>query len=199
MHRLGGPVLKGGGLSAILSRPAPEVAAGLIGAHLTVHGVGGIIVETEAYDAHDPASHSFRGPTPRNAPMFGPIGRAYVYRIYGLHWCLNVVCDAASPGSAVLIRALEPVWNLEVMAERRGAVRARDLCAGPGRLCQALAVTGAFNGQPIEAGPFQLRLGNPEPVIAGPRIGIRQGVQTPWRFGRIGSPYLSRPFDGAPA
>ncbi|TFW14718.1 DNA-3-methyladenine glycosylase [Brevundimonas intermedia] len=191
--------MRGPGLAALLSRPAPEVAAGLIGARLTVHGAGGIIVETEAYDVHDPASHSFRGPTPRNAPMFGPIGRAYVYRIYGLHWCLNIVCDAATPGSAVLIRALEPVWNLEVMAERRGQVRARDLCAGPGRLCQALEVTGALNGRPIAAAPFALNLGDAEPVIVGRRIGIRHGIETPWRFGRCGSPYLSRSFAGTTA
>lgn len=181
-------------LEELLTRPAPEVAARLIGARLQVDGVGGIIVETEAYDRHDPASHSFRGPTPRNAPMFGPIGRAYVYRIYGLHRCLNIVCDASTPGSAVLIRALEPVWNLDVMAERRGRVRARDLCAGPGRVCQALGVTGALNALPVAAAPFALHLAQPEPVLDGPRIGLRRGVDTPWRFGRAGSPYLSRPF-----
>lgn len=185
------------GLVELLSRPAPEVAAGLIGASLKVDSVGGIIVETEAYDIHDSASHSFRGQTQRNAPMFGPIGRAYVYRIYGLHWCLNIVCDASTPGSAVLIRALEPVWSLDVMAGRRGQVRARDLCAGPGRLCQALGVTGALNHLPIAAAPFALDLRDPEPVIVGPRIGIRQGVELPWRFGRPGSPYLSRPLAGA--
>ena len=185
------------GLEALLSRSAPEVAAGLIGARLKIDGVGGIIVETEAYDRHDPASHSFRGPTPRNAPMFGAIGRAYVYRIYGLHWCLNIVCDAATPGSAVLIRALEPIWNLPVMAERRGRVRPRDLCAGPGRLCQSLGVTGALNALPITVAPFALDLGQPEPVLVGPRIGLRRGVETPWRFGRAGSPYVSRPFADA--
>lgn len=182
------------GLGELLTRPAPEVAARLIGARLQVDGVGGIIVETEAYDRHDSASHSFCGPTPRNAPMFGPIGRVYVYRIYGLHWCLNIVCDAATPGSAVLIRALEPVWNLHVMAARRGRVRARDLCTGPGRLCQALGVTGALNGLPVAAAPFTLDLAQPEPVLVGSRIGLRRGVETPWRFGRAGSPYLSRPF-----
>jgi DNA-3-methyladenine glycosylase len=156
--------------------------------------VGGIIVETEAYDSADPASHSFRGPTPRNAPMFGPVGRAYVYRIYGLHWCLNIVCDASAAGSAVLIRALDPVWGLDRMVERRGPVRTRDLCAGPGRLCQALGVTGALNGLSMEAPPFALDPGVPEPVLVGPRIGIRHGAATPWRFGRAGASGLSRPF-----
>ena len=159
--------------------------------------MGGIIVETEAYDRHDPASHSVCGPTPRNAPMFGPIGRSYVYRIYGLHWCFNIVCDAATPGSAVLIRAIEPGWNLDVMAERRSRVGARDLCAGPGRLCQALGVTGALNALPVADAPFALDLAHPEPVLVGPRIGLRRGVDTPWRFGRAGSPYVSRPFADA--
>ncbi len=126
--------------------------------------------------------------------MFGPVGRTYVYRIYGLHWCLNIVCDATSPGSAVLIRALEPVSGLDRMRERRGAVRDRELCAGPGRLCQALGVTAALNRLPIDAPPFRLEPGKPQPVIAGPRIGIRHGVETPWRFGLPGSPSLSRPF-----
>ena len=186
-------------LATLWARPAPEVAARLIGAGLMVDGVGGTIVETEAYAAHDPASHSFRGLTPRNAPMFGPIGRAYVYRIYGRHWCLNVVCDAATPGSAVLIRALEPVWNPEVMTQRRGPVPTRDLCAGPGRLCQALGVTGDLNHRPMAAAPFTIELREPEPVVAGPRIGIRQGVETPWRFARAGSPSLSRPTVGVVA
>jgi DNA-3-methyladenine glycosylase len=126
--------------------------------------------------------------------MFGPVGRAYVYRIYGLHWCLNIVCDASAAGSAVLIRALDPKWGLDRMAERRGPVRTRDLCAGPGRLCQALGVTGALNGLSVEAPPFALDPGEPEPVLVGPRIGIRHGADTPWRFGRAGAPGLSRPF-----
>lgn len=168
-------------------------ASGLIGATLTIEGVGGVIVETEAYDIEDPASHSYRGLTPRNAAMFGPIGRAYVYRIYGLHWCLNIVCDASRPGSAVLIRALEPIQGLDAMIERRGDARPRTLCAGPGRLCQALGVTGALNGLQIDAPPFYLQLGDPQPVMAGPRIGVRHGAVTPWRFWRTGSPWLSRP------
>jgi DNA-3-methyladenine glycosylase len=178
----------------VLAKPAPRAAHDLIGASLLVNGVGGIIVETEAYDRLDPASHSFRGPTPRNASMFGEIGTAYVYRIYGLHWCLNIVCDSAAMGSAVLIRALQPVHGLEMMLERRGNRPTNQLCAGPGRLCQALGITGALNALPIDEPPFSLSLGSLEPVVVGTRIGIRHGAATPWRFGRPGSPYLSRPF-----
>lgn len=186
-----------GRLTDILAEPAAEVARALIGASLFVDGVGGVIVETEAYDVLDPASHSFRGPTPRNAAMFGPVGCAYVYRIYGLHWCLNIVCNASAPGSAVLIRALEPVRGVEVMHERRAGIYMADLCSGPGRLCQALGVSGSLNGRLINEQPFSLTLGEPEPVIVGSRIGIRHGAETPWRFGRPSSPYLSRPFPNA--
>ena len=126
--------------------------------------------------------------------MFGPVGRAYVYRIYGLHWCLNVVCDAGTPGSAVLIRALEPTRGLDRMVVRRGGARMRDLCAGPGRLCQALGVTGDLDSRPIDQPPFELAPGEPGLVAVGPRIGIRQGADTPWRFGRAGSAWLSRAF-----
>lgn len=166
-------------LCDFFARPAPEVAGVLIGARHLVGGVGGTIIETEAYDHLDPASHSFRGPTPRNAAMFGPVGRAYVYRIYGLHLCLNIVCDAGAPGRAVLIRALEPDQGIDVIQDRRGPGRLADLCAGPGRLCQSLGVTGALNHQPLFEPPFFLTLGQPEPVVVGPRIGIRHGAHTP--------------------
>lgn len=184
-------------LTELAACPAPQVAAGLIGARLEVDGVGGVIVETEAYEQADPASHSFRGPTARNAPMFGPVGRAYVYRIYGLHWCLNLVCDASTPGSAVLIRALEPSLGLETMAKRRGQAMSARLCAGPGRLCQALGVTGTMNGMPFDAAPFRLELGAPERVRVGSRIGITRGAEAPMRFARPGSPSLSHPIVGA--
>jgi DNA-3-methyladenine glycosylase len=182
-------------LAAILRAPAETAARGLIGALLLVDGVGGVIVETEAYAPDDPASHSFRGPTPRNAPMFGEVGRAYVYRIYGLHWCLNAVCDAARPGSAVLIRALEPTHGIDAMRARRGLEDLRKLCAGPARLCQALDVTKAQNGLPLDQPPFSLTPARaPASIVAGPRIGISQAAEVPWRFGLAGSAYLSRRF-----
>lgn len=179
---------------SFFAAPVLDVARALIGAKLTVDGIGGVVVETEAYDGEDPASHSFRGPTIRNAAMFGPIGRAYVYRSYGIHWCLNIVCGPAS-GSAVLLRAIEPTHGLATMRARRGVDDVRRLCAGPGRLCQALGVTGALDSRALDAEPFSF--GQREcvpPLVAGPRIGISQGVQTPWRFGWAGSPFLSRPF-----
>ncbi|ODT83247.1 MAG: 3-methyladenine DNA glycosylase [Pelagibacterium sp. SCN 64-44] len=172
-------------------RPVVDVARDLIGVTLLVDGVGGPLVEVEAYDQADPASHSFRGPTPRNAAMFGPPGHAYVYRIYGMHWCLNFVCQ---PGSAVLIRALEPVHGTPLMAERRGGVGPRQLCAGPGRLCQALGIDLTQNGWPLDEIPFALLpAGEGGDIATGPRIGITKGVETPWRFARPGSPFLSKP------
>lgn len=181
-------------LAQVLTLPAPEAARALIGARLLVDGVGGVIVETEAYDSLDPASHSFRGPTPRNAAMFGPVGRTYVYRIYGIHRCLNIVCDTERSGSAVLIRALEPTQGIDKMRTRRSGRPLSDLCAGPGRLCQALGVTEALNSLAVCEHPFSVALGMPAPVIIGPRIGIRHGAETPWRFGLSGSPFLSHPF-----
>ena len=172
-------------------RPVVDVARDLIGTTLLVDGVGGPLVEVEAYDRADPASHSFRGPTPRNAAMFGPPGHAYVYRIYGMHWCLNFVCQ---PGSAVLIRALEPLHGTPLMAARRGSVGPRQLCAGPGRLCQALGVDLTQNGLPLDQAPFALLpAGESGDIATGPRIGITKGVETPWRFARPGSPFLSKP------
>jgi len=178
------------------SLPSHEVARQLIGAVLLVDGVGGTIVETEAYDHEDPASHSFSGPTPRNAAMFGPAGHAYVYRSYGIHWCLNIVCREAGHGAGVLLRALEPLAGLDRMRQRRGMQDLRLLCAGPGRLGQALAITrDAHNGLPLDMPPFQLLEGRAGlPVVCGPRIGISKAVDLLWRCGLAGSPFLSRPF-----
>lgn len=175
--------------------PASDVASRLIGAVLLVDGVGGRIVETEAYDADDPASHSHGGPTPRNAAMFGPPGHAYVYRSYGIHWCLNFVCREAGHGAGVLIRAIEPTHGLALMRQRRGLAEAKLLCSGPGRVGQALGITRAQNALPLDRAPFELR----PPLVAhelltGVRIGISKARDTPWRFGLAGSRFVSRRF-----
>jgi DNA-3-methyladenine glycosylase len=178
---------------SFFQQDAPAVARGLIGAMLLVNGAGGRIVETEAYDMNDPASHSFGGQKPRNAVMFGPSGRAYIYRIYGLHWCLNTV--AGKTGSAVLIRALEPMHGIADIAARRGVSDPRLLCSGPGRLCQAPGVDGSLNGASLSDAPFQLFAPcDQAPITVGRRIGINAGVDTPWRFGLSNSPFLSRRF-----
>ena len=176
-------------------RPVLHVAPDLIGATLMVGGCGGAIVEVEAYHHTDPAAHSYRGQTERNAVMFGPPGFAYVYRSYGIHWCLNFVCEHAGSASAVLIRALEPTEGLAAMRRRRGRSESRALCSGPGKLCEALGVTHKHNGLPLDRAPFSLRA-RPHPVsiVRGPRIGITKAVDHPWRFGLRGSPFLSRPF-----
>ncbi|WP_313083756.1 DNA-3-methyladenine glycosylase [Pulveribacter sp.] len=179
------------------TRPAHELAPLLVGVTLLVDGVGGRIVEVEAYDGSDPASHSFNGPTARNAAMFGPPGRAYVYRSYGVHWCLNLVCAGEGDGAAVLIRALQPTHGLEAMRARRGLQDERLLCAGPGRLSQALGIDLRLNHLPLDAPPFALLAPPggvaPAPLATGPRIGISKAADVPWRFGEAGSPYLSRP------
>ncbi len=179
------------------ARSAPIVARDLIGVGLQVDGAGGLMVETEAYDIDDPASHSHRGPTRRNAAMFARHGCAYVYRSYGIHWCLNFVC---LPGSAVLVRALEPLWGLDLMGQRRGSDVIRTLCSGPGRLCQALGVDGGLDGLPLDRQPFELRAATaPAEIAVGSRIGISRAIDTPWRFGMLKSPFLSRKFAIHPA
>ena len=170
-----------------------EVAPELVGARLLVDGVGGVIVEVEAYDGEDPAAHGFRGQTARTAAMFGPPGHAYVYRSYGIHWCLNLVCAEVGAPEAALVRALEPTDGLEQMRRRRGVDGERLLCSGPGRLCQALGITGAHDGLPLDAPPFELHA-RPAPVqvVAGTRVGITRAADRPWRYGLVGSKFVSR-------
>ncbi len=175
------------------ARSAHEVAGDLIGATLLVDGVGGILAELEIYDQSDPASHSYGGLTTRNATMFGPPGHAYVYRSYGVHWCLNFVCSPTGEASAILVRALEPTNGLERMTARRGYDDPRKLCSGPGKLCQALAVTGDHDGAALDRPPFELRARTIAPVIVrSPRVGISRARERPWRLCLDGSRYLSR-------
>jgi DNA-3-methyladenine glycosylase len=177
------------------ARSVHAVAPELIGATLLCNGVGGMIAEVEAYHHTDPAAHSFRGRTDRNAVMFGPPGYAYVYRSYGIHWCVNFVCEKEGSASAVLIRALAPTHGLAAMCRRRGVPEARALCSGPGKLCQALGITVAHSGLPLDRAPFALhaRVGKAE-LVSGVRIGITKAVDLPWRYGLRGSRYLSKPF-----
>ena len=177
---------------AFFDREAAIVAPELLGAILTHNGVGGVIVEVEAYHPSDPASHSFNGPTPRNLSMFGPVAHVYVYRSYGIHWCLNFVCHGAS---AILIRAIEPTLGLGVMRERRGVEDVRALCSGPGKLCAAMGITKTDDGKSLDARPFALELKpHAGSVHVGKRIGITKAVDVPWRFGVRGSRFLSRKF-----
>jgi DNA-3-methyladenine glycosylase len=180
---------------SFFDRRVLNVAPELIGATLLVDGVGGRIVEVEAYHHTDPAAHSYRGQTDRNAVMFGPPGVAYVYRSYGIHWCLNFVCEAEGSASAVLIRALEPIEGLAAMRRRRGVADERLLCSGPGKLCQALGVTHRHNGLPLDKAPFELRAREGKAaIVRGVRIGITKAVERPWRYGLKGSRFLSKPF-----
>jgi DNA-3-methyladenine glycosylase len=170
-----------------------EVAPELIGVTLLVDGVGGRVVEVEAYDQEDPASHGYGGRTRRNASMFGPPGHAYVYRSYGIHWCLNLVCDGEGVASAVLVRALEPTHGLDRMRTRRGLEEPRLLCSGPGRLCQALGITREHDGLPLDRPPFELRAPDePVEMVAGRRVGLTRATELPWRYAEAGSPFLSR-------
>jgi DNA-3-methyladenine glycosylase len=180
---------------AFFARSVHEVAPDLIGATLLVNGAGGIIVELEAYHHTDPAAHSFRGPTPRNEVMFGPPGVAYVYRSYGIHWCVNFVCEKEGSASAVLIRALQPTHGIPAMRRRRRLHDERSLCSGPGKLTEALGITDRHNGLALDASPFALhaRTGTPD-IVTGLRIGITKAVELPWRYGLKGSRFLSKPF-----
>ena len=185
------------------ARDVGTVAEELVGCLLACGPAAGVIVEVERYQQDDPASHSFRGPRGRAAVMFGPPGRLYVYRSYGMHWCMNLVCEPEGRGAAVLLRALQPTAGLEIMRARRGGrVPDRTLCAGPGRLTQALGVDGGFDGLPLagsgEEGVAVLARPGPVPLLYGPRVGISRAVERPWRIGLAGSPYLSRPFRERP-
>jgi DNA-3-methyladenine glycosylase len=175
------------------ARSVHEVAPDLIGVTLLVDAVGGRIVEVEAYDQEDPASHAYRGRTARNEAMFGPPGHAYVYRSYGIHWCLNLVCGGEGVPEAVLIRALEPTAGLEEQRRRRGVEDERALCSGPGKLCQALGITGEHDGLPLDVPPFRLDERREVPEIAtGPRIGITRATELSWRYLEANSPFVSR-------
>ena len=180
---------------AFFGRSVHEVAPDLIGATFLVGGVGGLIVEVEAYHHTEPAAHSYNGPTPRNQVMFGPPGFAYVYRSYGIHWCVNFVCEKQGSASAVLIRALEPTHGLAAMRRRRGVADERALCSGPGKLTEALGITHAHNGLALDEPPIALhaRTGTVD-VVSGIRIGLTKAVDLPWRYGLKGSRYLSKPF-----
>src|SRR5215510_12432352 len=177
------------------NRSVHAVAPDLIGATVLFNGVGGEIVEVEAYHHTDPAAHSYGGRTPRNAVMFGPPGHAYVYRSYGIHWCVNFVCEEAGSASAVLIRAVEPTHGLAAMRRRRGVGDERALCSGPGKLCEAMGISIAHSERPLDKPPIALfaRKEKPE-IVAGIRIGITKAVELPWRYGVKGSKFLSKPF-----
>lgn len=184
------------------ARPSVDVARDLLGRVLVrtlpdAARLSGRIVETEAYREDDPASHSFRGRTPRTEVMFGPPGRLYVYFTYGMHFCMNVVTGADGEGSAVLLRAAEPTEGLPEMFRRRGIGDPRLLCAGPARLCQAFGVARELNGTDlVRGGELHIDPGTPIPddeVLAGPRVGIRSATDRLWRYSLMGSPYVSRP------
>jgi DNA-3-methyladenine glycosylase len=180
---------------SFFDRSVHEVAPDLIGATLLFNGVGGVIVEVEAYHHSEPAAHSYNGPTPRNRVMFGPPGFTYVYRSYGIHWCVNFVCEGVGSAAAVLIRALAPTHGLSAMRRRRGLEAERALCSGPGKLCQALGITIAHSGLPLDKKPYALhaRVGEAD-VVTGVRIGITKAADLPWRYGLRGSQFLSKPF-----
>jgi DNA-3-methyladenine glycosylase len=188
--RLGKPLKR-----SFFDRSVHEVAPALVGTTLLFNGVGGLIVEVEAYHHTDPAAHSYRGPTPRNQVLFGPPGFVYVYRSYGIHWCVNFVCEAAGSASAVLIRALEPTHGIATMRRRRHLKEVHALCSGPGKLTEALGITIEHNALPLDRAPFSLhaRVGDVD-VVAGARIGITKAIELPWRYGARGSKFLSKPF-----
>jgi DNA-3-methyladenine glycosylase len=179
------------------ARPVVEVARDLVGCTLTFGGVGGVIVETEAYHVSEEACHAYVGLTERTAPLYGPPGHAYVYLSYGIHSLLNAVAEPEGDAAAVLIRALEPRWGLDEMRGRRRLEAARQLCSGPGKLTEALGITLGHNRAPLTEPPFELRgrANDYEGEVVGvaPRIGITRAMELEWRFCEVGSRYLSRP------
>ncbi len=180
---------------SFFARSVHDVAPELIGATFLFNGVGGVIVEVEAYHHTEPAAHSFNGQTPRNAVMFGPPGYAYVYRSYGIHWCVNFVCEKTGSASAVLIRAIQPTEGIATMKRRRKLDAERLLCSGPGRICEALGITRDHDSLPLDKPPFELRARSADcEVVAGVRVGITKAAELPWRYGLKGSRYLSKPF-----
>ena len=184
--------------AAFFARSVHDVARELIGTTLCFEGVGGIIVETESYDRHDPACHAYVGRTARNAPLFGPPGHAYVYLSYGIHSLLNFVAEPEGSAAAVLIRALEPTEGIEQMRERREREQVQDLCSGPGKLTEALGVGLDLNGAALDKPPFEIspprgEWGCPE-IVTGPRIGITKAAELPWRYCVRGSRFVSRPW-----
>jgi DNA-3-methyladenine glycosylase len=176
-------------------RSVHAVARDLVGCTLLYEGRGGVIVETESYEADDPACHAYVGLTERTRVLFGPPGYAYVYLSYGIHSLLNAVAEPEGEAAAVLIRALEPTHGIEQMRARRGAKPDLDLCSGPGKLTEALGITLADNETDLTREPFLLTppQGDPPAIVTGPRIGITKAVDRPWRFCAAGSPYVSRP------
>jgi len=183
---------------AFYARPVLDVARDLVGCTVRHGATSGVIVETEAYHHSEPACHAYVGLTPRTATLFGPPGFAYVYRSYGIHAMLNAVCDAGGVGAAVLIRALEPADGLEIMRAARGVARDEDLCSGPGKLTQALAIGLDLNATSLLDGPVRIEprpASAPVPAIAvGPRVGITKAADLPWRFCAVGSRFVSRPW-----
>ena len=189
-QKLGKPLKR-----AFYARSVHKVAPNLIGATMLVNGVGGVIVEVEAYHHTDPAAHSFRGQTPRNGVMFGPPGFVYIYRSYGIHWCVNFVCEEEGSASAVLIRALQPTHGIRTMRRRRRLHDERSLCSGPGKLTEALGITDVHNGLPLDGAPIALHAHPNKPdIVAGVRVGITKAVELPWRYGLKDSKFLSKPF-----
>jgi DNA-3-methyladenine glycosylase len=178
-------------------RSVHAVARDLIGCTVVHAGTAGVIVETESYHADDPACHAFGGPTPRSSTLFGPPAHAYVYLSYGIHSLLNFVAEPEGEAAAVLIRALEPMAGVDTMRARRGIERLEDLCSGPGKLTEALAIGLDLNGVPLEQGPIEVlgrEPGSDPAIVTAPRIGITKAVEHPWRFCAAGSPFVSKPW-----